>query len=266
MNIYSKSILVVAAALAYPAVAFAEPVEREGVIVTHTPGQLNAQTKQGPITVVITHSTVISEKKGLSRKTMTATSLIPGLIFKVEGEQHGDSIEAAEINYTERDWRSAIAAKAGTHDELARNAAASAKNAENISMLKQAMIDGHEYVIRQELAVFFPTGKATISAEHMAQLRHLAQQARSFGNYRISILGFADPRGDAAANERLSMKRAGAVSNFLRQTGSIEPGRVLSPSAMGEGTAAPGETPPASDAEARRVVVRVVTPKGQPTQ
>ena len=71
---------------------------------------------------------------------------------------------------------------------------------------------------------------------------------------------------DAAANERLSLKRAAAVSNLLRQSGHIQPGRVLSPSAMGEGTVAPGETAPASNDEARRVVVRVVTPKSQLTQ
>jgi hypothetical protein len=32
---------------------------------------------------------------------------------------------------------------------------------------------------------------------------------------------------------------------------------------MGEGTSAPGETAPANNNEARRVVVRVVTPKTQ---
>jgi hypothetical protein len=35
---------------------------------------------------------------------------------------------------------------------------------------------------------------------------------------------------------------------------------------MGEGTTAPGETAPTSPDEARRVVVRIVTPKGQLTQ
>jgi hypothetical protein len=49
----------------------------------------------------------------------------------------------------------------------------------------------------------------------------------------------------------------------MRQTGHIQPGRVLSPSAMGEGPVAPGEAAPGTDAEARRVVVRIVTPKTQ---
>ena len=115
------------------------------------------------------------------------------------------------------------------------------------------------------MTVYFDTGRSDVSSAHQIQLRQLAQNAASHGNYRISILGFADQRGDPAANERLSLRRAMAVSNFIRQTGSIEPGRVLSPSAMGEGTTAPGLAAPTSDDEARRVVVRVVTPKTQLT-
>jgi outer membrane protein OmpA-like peptidoglycan-associated protein len=118
-------------------------------------------------------------------------------------------------------------------------------------------------VIREEATVYFATGSATIAPQHREELRALAQRAPSFGNYRISILGFTDPTGNPEANERLSLRRAGAVSNYLRQTGFIDPGRVLSPSAMGETGAAPGMAAPTSNAEARRVVVRVVTPKTQ---
>src|SRR5205085_11533738 len=126
--------------------------------------------------------------------------------------------------------------------------------------------DGHEYVIRDETTVYFTTGSAVVAPNFKEHLRALAQKAPSFGNYRISLLGFADPRGNAEANERLSAKRALAVSNFLRQTGHIQPGRVLSPSPMGEGTVAPGEAAPTNNDQARRVVVRIVTPKGQLTQ
>ena len=61
-------------------------------------------------------------------------------------------------------------------------------------------------------------------------------------------------------------QRAKAVSNYLRQTGYIQPGRVLSPSAMGEETVAPGEAAPTGHDSARRVLVRIVTPKTQLTQ
>jgi OOP family OmpA-OmpF porin len=164
----------------------------------------------------------------------------------------GQTVTAEDIRFKERDWRAAIAAKAGTVEQFAE--------------LRQAIIDGQEYVIREEATVYFASGSSVVANSYKQQLQALAQKAPSYGNYRLSILGFADPRGNAEANERLSLKRAAAVSNFLRQTGAIQPGRVLSPSAMGEGTVAPGETTPTSNDEARRVVVRVVTPKGQLTQ
>jgi outer membrane protein OmpA-like peptidoglycan-associated protein len=221
----------------------------EAVITSHNNGEVKARTRQGPITIHVSPATTIKESKGLSKKTTDARSLIPGLIIQVQGHQQGHMINATRIDYKERDWRTAVATKAGTTEEFAE--------------LRKAIIEGHEYVIRKELPVYFQTGKATIAPEYKTQLRALAQEAPSFGNYRISVLGYADPRGNAAANERLSLKRAGVVSNFLRQTGHIEPGRVLSPSAMGEGALAPGQAAPATHAEARRVVVRVVTPKTQ---
>ena len=201
----------------------------------------------------MTPSTKITQTSGLAkRESRDVKSLIPGLILTVKGDQQGQTITAEDIRFKERDWRTAVATKAGT--------------VEQFSELRQAIIDGNEYVIRDEATVYFPTGSAVVGASYKQKLQALAQKAPSFGNYRISILGFADSRGNAAANERLSQKRAAAVSNYLRQTGSIQPGRVLSPSAMGEGTAAPGEAAPTSNDEARRVVVRVVTPKTQLTQ
>jgi outer membrane protein OmpA-like peptidoglycan-associated protein len=249
MGFDSKAFSLFAAALTMAAPAFAEEVKTEAVIISHAHGQLTARTRQGPVKIVMMPTTTIKQSKGLSKRTMDAKSLIPGLIIKVQGDQQGDTITASRVDFSDRDWRTAVATKAGTTAEFAE--------------LRKAIIEGHEYVIQKEVSVYFPTGKATIAPEYMAQLRTVAQQAPSFGNYRVSILGFADTRGNTAANERLSLKRAAAVSNFMRQTGHIQPGRVLSPSAMGEGTVAPGETAPGTDAEARRVVVRIVTPKTQ---
>jgi outer membrane protein OmpA-like peptidoglycan-associated protein len=242
------------AATAAPVLA--EPVETEAVIVSTSGGQLGARTRQGDITVVFSSATAIRELDGLRRRTRDADSLIPGLIINVEGDRQGDTINAERIEFKERDWRTAVATRAGTTEQFAQNAA-------QLEELRNAIIDGQEYVIQKEVTVYFASGKSNVAAEYQAQLRTLAQEAPSFGNYRISILGFADQRGDPAANERLSARRAAAVSNYIRQTGSIEPGRVLSPSAMGEGTIAPAEAAPSSDAEARRVLVRVVTPKSQ---
>jgi outer membrane protein OmpA-like peptidoglycan-associated protein len=253
MQLRKHGFVACAAALIVSTSALAEPVKTEAVVTSVSGNTINARTANGPLTVVLTPSTTIAQTSGLARKDKKPVqSLIPGLIFTVNGDMQGQTLTAKDVRFKERDWRAAIAAKAGTVEQFAE--------------LRQAIIDGNEYVIREESTVYFKTGSAAVAESYKQNLRTLAQKAPSFGNYRISILGFADPRGNAAANERLSLKRAAAVSNFLRQTGSIQPGRVLSPSAMGEGTAAPGETAPTSADEARRVVVRVVTPKGQLTQ
>jgi outer membrane protein OmpA-like peptidoglycan-associated protein len=253
----SKPGLALAAALLLATAAQAAEVRREGVIVSHSHGHYSVRTREGNVTVIVTHGTSIRETKGAFSKTdRGADALIPGLIITVDGDEQGGTIAAHKIQFKERDWRSAIATKAGTIEHVERT------NAE-LANLRQAIIDGHEYVVRDETIVYFSTGSAVIAEAYKHQLLALAQKAPSHGNYRISILGFADPRGDAAANERLSQKRAMAVSNFLRQSGHIQPGRVLSPSAMGENGSAPDIAPPAGHDQARRVVVRVVTPKTQ---
>lgn len=250
MGARQHGLAVLAAALMVSTSAWAEEVNKEAVIVSVDAGNITARTREGPLTVVVTPTTKISEKSGLVRsKDRDLKSLIPGLIFKVKGDLQGQTVTAASIEFKDEDWRSAVATKAGTTAEFAE--------------LRQAIIDGQEYVIREEATVYFATGSAAISDKYKPELRALAQKAPTFGNYRISVLGFADQRGNAEANERLSLRRAGAVSNYMRQTGLIQPGRVLAPSAMGEGRTAPGEAAPTSDEEARRVVVRVVTPKGQ---
>ncbi len=246
-------IAVIAAGLMASTSAWAEAVKTEAVILSINDGSINAQSKQGPLTVVMTPTTEIKETSGLIKsKTRDAKSLLPGLIFTVEGDQQGTTVTATSIRFKDEDWRVAVATKAGTAAEF--------------SELRNAIIEGQEYVIREEGTVLFASGSVAISDQYKSDLKALAQKAPSYGNYRISVLGFADTTGNAAANERLSQRRADAVSDYLRQTGLIEPGRVLSPSAMGEGTVAPGEAAPANNNQARRVVVRVVTPKVQLTQ
>jgi outer membrane protein OmpA-like peptidoglycan-associated protein len=258
MKINRPGLALIAAALfaTTATTAYAEPAEREGVIISRSGTTLQIRTREGPLSVVVSPSTRIRQTRGIRRDDRGPDTLIPGLIIKAEGDQQGGTLTAEEIRYSERDWRQAIATRAGTAEQFAQ---AQAERQE----LRQAMIDGQEYEVREEAIVYFATGSSTIDPRFQQDLRNLAGRAGSHGNYRVSILGYTDPVGNPEANERLSLRRAMAVSNYLRQTGLIQPGRVLSPSAMGEGALAPGEAPPASNDEARRVVVRIVTPKGQ---
>lgn len=253
MTVSKPSLALFAATLLVSTSALAEQVKTEAVVTSVTGTTINARTVNGPLTVILTPSTKITQTSGIAKKeAKPVKALLPGLIFTVTGDMQGQTVTAQDIRFKERDWRTAVTTKAGTVEQFAE--------------LRQAIIDGNEYVIREESTVYFKSGSAVIAESYKQNLRTLAGKAASYGNYRVSVLGFADPHGNAAANERLSLKRAGVVSNFLRQTGSIQPGRVLSPSAMGEGTAAPGEAVPTNPDEARRVIVRIVTPKGQLTQ
>ena len=256
------ALLGIALTLTTTAALAQEDVRVEGVIVSHTNDRYEMRVRGGStLNVVVGPATTVREDRGglSSDRTRDAQSLIPGLIIRVNGDQSGDTITAERIEFRERDWRAAIASRAGTIEEFSRQSA-------QIGELRQAIIDGQEYVIQDETTVLFASGSTAISPQYQQSLRTLAQRAPSFGNYRISVLGFADPVGNAAANERLSQRRAAAVRNFLSQTGAIQPGRVLGAAAMGEGTIAPGENAPTTNAEMRRVVVRVVTPKSQLTQ
>jgi outer membrane protein OmpA-like peptidoglycan-associated protein len=73
------------------------------------------------------------------------------------------------------------------------------------------------------------------------------------------VLGYADPRGNAAANEKLSNRRAQACINYLKQSGHLLPGRVLSASAMGEMNIPVEKPDSAALQNARKVTVRVLT-------
>jgi len=74
------------------------------------------------------------------------------------------------------------------------------------------------------------------------------------------VLGDAVPTSNAAANEKLSNRRAQTVINYLKQSGKVLPGRVLGASAMGE-MHIPTNAPDTNAAyqSARRVTVRVLT-------
>jgi OOP family OmpA-OmpF porin len=260
MGLRKRGLAFLAVALTLTTSALAQEVEREGVIISRSENNLSVRTREGNLTVVVTPDTAIRERQGVfNRERREANTLIPGLIITVEGNQQGDTVTAETIQFRERDWRAAIATRAGTTEQFEQQG-------QQISELRRAIIEGQEYEIREEVAVYFPTGSSTVGEQFRGPLRQLAQNAPGFGNYRISIIGYADSRGNPEANERLSLRRAMAVSNFLRQTGLIQPGRVLSPTAMGEGALAPGDVAPTSDSEARRVVVRVITPRGQLTE
>ena len=109
------ALLVSVAAVPAPA----EEVKTEAVITAIDGNTITARSTAGPLTVVLTDSTKITQTSGIAKRdARDAKSLLPGLIFTVEGDQQGETVTAEDIRFKEKDWRTAIATKAGTTEQF----------------------------------------------------------------------------------------------------------------------------------------------------
>lgn len=234
------------------AALYAAPVlaqqEVEGIIVTNQNGQLTIKTPAGDRTIALPANTrvrSVSGPLGGQKEVVPTTALIPGLPVTIELDASG---AAADVEYKAKDYKTAAQIQAGVQETARREAE-----------LRAAYSKMGDWDVRAEENIYFKTGSAVVSATDKQRLRELAEKAATHKGYVISVLGFADPRGNAAANEKLSNRRAQAVINYLKQSGKVLPGRVLGASAMGE-MKIPVEKPdPASLQGARKVTVRVLT-------
>jgi len=238
---------------------------------------------------------------GLEKQQMSDVVLIPGLKVDVEGTSEdtgrivaktitvdGDDLETAEmvqsgLHPTAEQVAAnvqTLAAHRGqlaTHNEqLAAHKESIGDNRQNISANKQQIqenikdIEEHtnrftalsEYEVKGEATAKFDVGSTKISAQDQEELKKLAQTATGLTGYIIDVTGYADSRGSAAMNTKLSENRSKAVITFLMQQGNVPVRHIVAPGAMGEyWSAAPNETK-AGRSENRRVVVKVLVNKG----
>lgn len=236
-----------------------ESHEVKGIVVTNHGHVLTVKTPGGDQQIPLGGNVRIRSISGMlggQKEHVPATSLLPGLPVTIE-MQGG---HAVEIDYKASDYKTAAQISAGVQETTRRsheNEARSQENARREAELRGAYSKMGEWEVRHEKTIYFKTGSAVISAEGKQELNTLAAQAKTVKGYVVSVLGYADPTGNAAANERLSNRRAQAVINYLKQSGHLLPGKVLAASAMGEIP----EDNPANYTSARRVTVRVVTSK-----
>jgi OmpA-OmpF porin, OOP family len=234
---------VCAASLSF-APALAQMQEIEGIVVSNRNGQLVIKTPAGDQTIALSSSARIRSVSGAfggQKETVPATALIPGLPVVIEADSSSGHLVARDVEYKAKDFKTAAQIQAGTAE------------------MKTAYAKMGQWDIRGEENIYFKTGSAVISAPDKQRLAALAAKAAGINGYAISVLGFADPSGNAAANERLSNRRAQAVINYLKQSGKVLPGRVLGASAMGQMNI-PVEKPDAASMQgARKVTVRVLT-------
>jgi outer membrane protein OmpA-like peptidoglycan-associated protein len=250
-NIRLPIIGVICAAL-ISAAAAAGPDSIKGIVVTNNNGQLTIKTPSGNQTLSVGAAAQIrsiSGPLGGQKQEVPATALLPGLPVSIDMDDGG---QVSRVEYKASDYKTAAQIQAGVE-------ATAVKTQEALTALSKV----GEYDVKGETNVYFTSGSAAISTTDRSSLNALAKSATSHQGYMISVLGFADPTGNAAANQRLSARRAQAVINLLKQNSAIQPGRVLSASAMGAVNLHGAKPEPTSLAQARRVTVRVLTSSAQ---
>ena len=244
--------IAMAGAFIWTAPLSAQEVQMQGIIVTHQNGQLTVKTPSGNQTVALSPGVRVRSISGpfnASKEAMPPTALIPGLPITIDGTHSaGGAFVAHEIDYKAKDYKVAAQVNAGVEETARREAE-----------LRNAYSKLGQWNLISEKNVYFKTGSAVISPEGKTMLNDLAREAPKTKGYAISVLGYADPRGTPKANEQLSNRRAQAVINYLKQSGHVQPGRVLAASAMGEEYLdAAKAADEAAHANSRRVTVRVV--------
>lgn len=240
-------LLIVASAVTLSATTLLAQTKLEGIVVTNKDGQLTVKTPHGNQTVSLPHDArvrSISGALGGQKEVVPTTSLIPGLPVTIQMDGH----VAREVDYKAKDYKTAAQIQAGVEETSRRS-----------EELRTAYSKMGDWDVRAEHEVYFKTGSAVVSAADKKELMQLAEKAAGMKGYVISVLGFADPRGNAKANQQLSNRRAQTVINYIKQSGKVLPGRVLGASAMGE-MHIPVEKPSAAELQgARKVTVRVLT-------
>jgi len=269
----------------------AQTTKVQGLIQGRSGDTMILKTSESPnlIAVLLTDSTDVAQVQGVlkaRKKDMSMAALIPGLAVKVEGTYNAQKeLVATKVRFKGNDLERAQAIDAGMHEtkaqtqqnqeELEKQKAAleqqQAQLAEHHAKIaaNKAAIDAavtrfgqlDDYYIFDELTVYFGNGQVKVDPKYNSQLMALIEKAKTIEGYMVEVKGFASASGSAAMNQKLSEDRANAVTNILIQQGRVPLTRMLAPGAMGESEQVGNAKSTESEAENRRVVVRVLQNK-----
>ncbi len=124
------------------------------------------------------------------------------------------------------------------------------------------MSEANQYDEKAQATVLFNVGSVAISSQSRSDLQAIAAKAKAIKGYLVSVIGYADPTGNAEANQKLSERRAAAVIAYLQKSCGLQPQRVLAGDAMGDAHQVGDTSTSEGRAQNRRVVVKVLTNKG----
>jgi OmpA-OmpF porin, OOP family len=268
----------------------AQSLKVEGLIKARNGETMVVQTSESPnLVVLLTDDTDVGQVQGalkVRRKEMSMAALIPGLAVKVEGTYNNDNqLVAKSVSFKGNDLERAKSIQAGLHEnkELTQQQQAELEKhnaelkAQNQALQQQqqqiaankAAVDAavarfgqlDDYYIFDEVTVYFANGKVKVDPKYSPQLLALAEKAKTINGYMIEVKGYASSAGSVELNQKLSEDRADVVTRILLQQGHIPLTRMLAPGAMGESHQVGNDKSAESQAENRRVVVRVLQNK-----
>lgn len=251
-----------AVAAAVPVWVAAQTVELRGAITAKEGDRITVRTTEGDKTVLVAPDTKVTETAGAGvfrRDARTSADLVRGLTVEIQAtvSPSGD-YSAASVVYRRGDLNTARAIDAGVQAERDRIAS----NTQRVAEAEARLNNVGELAPLARTKVFFETGSVTISETGKQDLRDLAARAKTIqGGYRLAVVGRADPTGNAAANERLSRRRAQAVRDYLEREAGVLPPNILSPTALGSSTIADDPDVPKTLGEGRRVTVTILVSK-----
>jgi outer membrane protein OmpA-like peptidoglycan-associated protein len=253
----------------------AKDVEAEGIIKSKTGETLIVTNpeKQTTTTVLLTNDTKVRQLKIFSEKHVTADVLIPGLKISVEGTSDDQGrVVAKKIDFDSGDMETAQMIQAGLHPTAEEVAANKQQTEQNKQQIEQNTRDTEantnrlsqfgEYEEKGSATVTFPVNSSNISAQDKEALTKLAHDVVNLKGYVIEVRGYADSRGAATMNEKLSEDRAQAVADYLVEDCNVPMRHVITPAALGETHAVASNETAAGRAENRRAVVKVLVNKG----
>ncbi len=271
-------------------IATAQTTKIEGFITQKDGSTINLRMPDATtVTVLMTDSTRVAQREGLVRKKdMSRAALISGLQVTVEGTYNDQQqLVAKSIFFNKDDLEKANAIQAGVDTTEARSKenraelerqnaelkaqnerleAQAAKVAENRKMIEDAnrrfgQLD--EWNILDEVVIYYGNGKTALDPKYEPQLLALCEKAKTIEAYKVQVKGYASAAGSISVNQRLSKERAEKVFNFVLQQGHIPLTSILPIGAMGESQQiAFSDKPGKTEAENRRVVVRILQNKG----
>lgn len=120
----------------------------------------------------------------------------------------------------------------------------------------------NNYQMAASETVLFNFDSATLTEDGKAKLQALASRVNGSDRYMVEVQGYTDRTGNATYNERLSERRADAVTRFLVNDGKVALRNI---NMLGSGYAAPVGDDKTSDGRKmnRRVEVRLFVPELQ---